>query len=384
MDWLWGLVGVVAVATLVRWGVRSLGVVAARAVVVPRRRHPTRIHSSTATTVALDASRQTLHPGSFGLRFGADGHALVGDIRGYDPGEGIVTRELLGVTGDLATADRGHWGGDVHAGADALGRWFADVALPVPGGLAPAWEIRAAGRRPSTTWAVHIHGLGGTRASVLRSVVAADALGMTSVVVSYRGDGEAPAVDGRCSSLGAREWADVDAALAYARDRGAERVVLFGWSLGGAIALQLTERSAHRDLIERLVLIGPVTDWRAVIRQGARERRLPGFVASAAMRTLYDELGSSRVGLPEPIDFAQLDWTRPDRLRVPTLVIHSAGDREVPLSASVMFAMANPSLVRLIETPPAEHTWEYNVDPQGFTETVVEFLASAREDDRLG
>lgn len=384
MGWLLAVGCVVALVVFIERVADRIGIAAARAVVVPARPRATRIHRSDRATVTLDANRWTTHYGTFGLWFGG-GHAVVGRVCGLDSLAGTVTRELVAVTGELSGHDRGRWTGHVHAGPAALSRRFREVEVPVAGGVAPAWEIEPAGRERSATWAIHIHGLGSTRAGALRSVAAADALGITSLVVSYRGDGEAPDIDGaRISSLGSREWSDVDAAIRHARDRGAERVVLIGWSLGGAIALQLTELSAHRELIDRLVLIGPVTEWRAAIRRGAKERRMPGWIAGAALRTLSDGRISRRVGLPEPIDFAQLDWTRPERLTVPALVLHSAGDREVPLSCSVLFAMANPALVRLIELRPAEHGWEYNVDPRGFTDAVVEFLSVAREDDRLG
>jgi pimeloyl-ACP methyl ester carboxylesterase len=384
MGWLLALGSVVALAVLVERVTDRVAIAAARAVVVPARRPTTRIHRCDRTTVTLDADRRTTHDGRFGLWFGGDGHAVVGRVRSLDPVAGTVTRELLAVRGELAGHDRAAWTGHVHAGPETLSRRHREVEVPVAGGVAPAWRIEPAGRARSATWAIHIHGLGSTRVGVLGGVAAADALGMTSLVVSYRGDGEAPdAEGGRVSSLGLREWRDVDAAIGHARDRGAEHVVLVGWSLGGAIALQLTEHSAHRDLIDRLVLVGPVTDARTAIRQGARDRRLPGWIAAAAIRVLSDDR-SRRVGLPEPIDFARLDWTRPERLTVPTLVLHSAGDRQVPLSSSVLFAMANPALVRLIELEPAEHGWEYNLDPQGFTDAIVEFLSAAREDDRLG
>ncbi|WP_457826784.1 alpha/beta hydrolase family protein, partial [Staphylococcus aureus] len=63
-------------------------------------------------------------------------------------------------------------------------------------------------------------------------------LGITSLLVSYRNDGEAPRSRTGTYALGATEWRDVDAAIGYARRQGARRVLLMGWSMGGAIVLQ--------------------------------------------------------------------------------------------------------------------------------------------------
>lgn len=383
-----------------RWGLRRAAVALARIVVHPAPRAATPIHSSTGTSVTLAADRRTLHRGQFGLWFGEGGHAVIGHVIAHDPEARTVTRELLDVDGDLGSARFGQWTGHLHPGPASLRRRHREVRIAVPGGVAPAWLIEpreaagpsaagpssapasASSSAPSSTWAIHIHGRNGTRTTALASVHAMDALGMVSLVVSYRGDGEGPAAPGGASTLGLREWEDVDAAIGYALDHGAQRVILVGWSLGGAIALQLSELSAHRASIHRLVLVGPVTDWRAAVRTGALVRGLPSWVGGLAVRALGDRSLSARIGLVEPIDFEQLGWARPGRLTVPALVIHSDGDREVPLSCSVMFAMANPTLVRLVELSPAEHCWEYNVDPAAFNSAVIDFLRSGREGSR--
>lgn len=255
---------------------------------------------------------------------------------------------------------------------------FREVAVPVPGGTAPAWLIDPADRAGSATWAVHIHGWGVGRAAALPSVRAVAPLGITSLVVSFRGDGEGPVSLRDSCTLGMREWEDVDAAVGYAIRAGAERIVLVGWSLGGAIALQLTERSAHRAAIDRLVLLGPVTDWRPVIRRRARRLRLPGWMGGLAIRALSRRSTSARAGLAAPIDFDRLDWSRPGRLAIPALVIHSPGDRTVPLSSSVLFAMANPRLVRLVECATAERCDEDDDDSSAFDRAIAEFLHPPR------
>lgn len=67
------------------------------------------------------------------------------------------------------------------------------------------------------------------RRSVQQSLLAATEIGYTSLVVTYRNT----------------EAADVDEAIGYAVRRGARRIVLFGWSMGAAIALQLADRPRH-------------------------------------------------------------------------------------------------------------------------------------------
>ena len=95
-------------------------------------------------------------------------------------------------------------------------------------------------------------------------------LGLTSLLVSYRNDGLAPsAPDGRYG-LGSTEWRDVDAAIAFALANGAKEVVLFGWSMGGAICLQTADLSQHRHVIRAMVLDAPVIDWVNVLAHHAR------------------------------------------------------------------------------------------------------------------
>src|SRR5699024_1269193 len=87
-------------------------------------------------------------------------------------------------------------------------------------------------------WAVMVHGRGGRRTECIKALPVAAALGIDSLLMSYRNDGEAPAAPDGKYGLGITEWEDVEAGVRYALDHGAEEVVLFGWSMGGAICLQ--------------------------------------------------------------------------------------------------------------------------------------------------
>jgi hypothetical protein len=114
-------------------------------------------------------------------------------------------------------------------------------------GSAPAWRFeRAEASVKPNAWAIHTLGMDGKRAGALRGVPVAVRSGFTSLVISFRNDGEAPpSADGRYT-LGQSEWRDI---------------VHFGWSLGGAIALPLADLSAHSDRIVGLILDAPVLDW---------------------------------------------------------------------------------------------------------------------------
>ena len=52
--------------------------------------------------------------------------------------------------------------------------------------------------------------------------------GYTSLMVSYRNDGDAPRSDDHRYALGDREWLDVEAAIEYALEHGANDIVLLG------------------------------------------------------------------------------------------------------------------------------------------------------------
>src|SRR5690606_39143491 len=101
---------------------------------------------------------------------------------------------------------------------------------------------------------------------------------------------------------------------------------------------------------------------------------LPKATAALTVAVLGSPWASKLIGLRKAIDFAELDWTRPGRVHVPTLVIHSVGDLTIPISATRRFIEAGAPLVELHETRRAPHTREYNEDPEGFTQAVSTWL----------
>ena len=193
-----------------------------------------------------------------------------------------------------------------HADAHLRGRRLQRLVLRPRRGAAPARSRPSSSARPSgrarrgssppataRSGSSRCTGAAPTRAECLRAVPVFHALGITSLVVSYRNDGEAPRSRAGTYALGATEWRDVDAAVGFARRRGARRIVLMGWSMGGAIALQLELNSAHRDVIAGLILESPVIDWRVVLGYQAKLLRLPRGRHRTRDRRPADRMGDA-------------------------------------------------------------------------------------------
>ncbi|WP_248125367.1 alpha/beta hydrolase family protein [Micrococcus lacusdianchii] len=375
----------------------ALAGVFARAVVTPVRGHAEDtavfavVDGPDGLEVILPADRHTTAPGAYSLTYGQGEHvARIGAIRSHDPRDGTVQRVVEEVySGDLRSAVRGRLTGFVYPTPADAGLDATDVEVPVPGGVAPAWRIDpgpSAEPRPAEgLWAVMVHGRGARRTEGLRAVPTAQRLGMTSLLVSYRNDGDAPDAEDARYGLGTTEWEDVAAAVRYALDQGARDVVLFGWSMGGAIALQFADRSDLAVRVRGIVLTGPVVDWMDVLRHQARLNRIPEAVGLLGQWLLSNRAGRLATGMAAPVDLRALDWvTRADHVRVPTLILHSEDDEYVPVGPSMALAERNPELVRFVRFTQAGHTREQNVDPVKWDRTVRGFLRAVLAAPRPG
>ena len=244
-------------------------------------------------------------------------------------------------------------------------------------GPLPGWVVRPEGGSAGGDWAVLVHGRGARREETLRAVPVLWAAGWTSLVASYRNDRDAPrGPDGRYN-LGLSEWRDVEAAMGYAVSHGARRIVLVGWSMGGAVVLQALDRSPLAERVVGVCLDSAVLDWGVVLRHHAHLHRVPGPLARMAT-DLMGSRGSRRlVGVHEPIDVARTDWVaRADELTRPMLVIHSDGDDFVPIGPAVALAGRRPDLVRFERWQLARHCREWNDDPQRWEQALSDFLSA--------
>jgi uncharacterized protein len=376
-----GVRAALAVLSLALAGVLGLlaagSVRMARRVVTPARRVPdTRILSldTAAQTITLARTPDTELPGRYGLfTSGTADYIKLGSVLSED--EVSVKRKLLTHVGsDARLAPEAAFSGWYYDTPEQLHLLYTPELIGSTVGPCPAWLFPAG---DGDTWVVQVHGRGTTRAECLRAVPVFHGLGITTLVVSYRNDGEAPRSRSGAYTLGATEWRDVDAAVGFARRRGARRVIVMGWSMGGAIALQLSLNSAHGDSIAGLILESPVVDWRIVLDYQARAMRVPPAVSGLAIEALKTEWASPLTRSGGAIPFDRLDVVaRAAELRHPVFILHSDDDGFVPSDASHDLAVARPDLVDLNVFEVARHTKLWNYDQGRWSDSIRSWLAA--------
>lgn len=324
-----------------------------------------------AQTIELTRTRDTELPGRYGLfTSGTYGYVKLGAVLSADAT--TVRRKLLTQIEPGSRVDRhAAFSGWYYSTPSELHLRCENVLIGSPAGPCPAWFFPA----ESSTWVIQVHGRGVTRAECLRAVPVLHAAGFPNLVVSYRNDGEAPRSRSGAYALGAAEWRDVDAAVSYALRHGAERVILMGWSMGGAVALQAAVSSGNRDRIAGLILESPVVDWRTVLRFQAREAGMRAPLPDLAMSALSVPLTARLSGAEGVIPFDRLDMVaRAEELSVPILILHSDDDGFVPADASHALQQARPDLVTMPRFSVARHTKLWNYDEPGWSAAITDWL----------
>lgn len=321
--------------------------------------------------LVLERSETAERPGRYGLVWEA-GHGIVGPVLEAD--DETVTRQLSRVRGYLVPGTEAGFDSDVYAGDPhrALGLPFREVAVPGELGPMPAWLVPAGGadRRAGAAWAILVHGFNGDPQVGLRIVPTLRRTGFASLLITYRDDLGAPRSPDGLHHLGQTEWRDLEAAVRFALRRGARKVVLVGYSMGGSLVSQLMQRSRLADRVDALVLDAPALDWRSILAFNATEEGWPA-VASLPLRWA--------IGARIDADWDSLDAAEhPEAFRLPILLFHGEDDEVVPIEDSEEFAAELPDWVTYHAVPEAGHVQAWNVGPALYERRLVAFLGTKK------
>ena len=326
----------------------------------PRPGYDVEVLGSEAGNIKLSPNANARRSGTYGLKW-AGGYGQVGRILHTD--ESGLTREFRAMRGapepGNALLDSYAF---PHDPEQAFGLQYEEITVNSELGELPAWYIE--GTKDTCMIFVHGHGAGrGEALRILRTIVGQ---GFASLIITYRNDPEAPKSPDGLYHLGQTEWRDLEAAADYALANGAKDLLLVGYSMGGAITCTFLRESDRAAKVRGVVLDAPALDWDAILALGARERGLPRVAVPIIKSILSFRTGISWSVLGQAERAGEFD--------VPILLFHGDRDETVPVESSDAFAEARPDLVTYQRIHGAGHVESWNLDPEGYRETVERFL----------
>lgn len=281
--------------------------------------------------IVLDRDEESERPGVYGLEW-SGGHAIAGPV--VSGTEDTVTRRLRDVRGYLVAEMDVGIESAVYSGDPQQTLKLPTEHVAVPGELGPMpdWLVPARGR----TWAIVVHGINATPEDGMRLVPTLHRAGLPTLLIRYREDQGAPASPDGFHHMGLTEWRDLQAAARYALSHGARRLILAGYSMGGAIVAQFMQKSALANRVSGLVLDAPALDWKRTIEFNSERMDLPGF---AALPVLW------AIGARIEADWNSLDaLAHPDAFHLPILLFHDTDEKVIPITTSNDCAAEPPPL----------------------------------------
>lgn len=225
----------------------------------------------------------------------------------------------------------------------------------LPGWIAP-------GPDDGGRWALFLPGLGSHPLRHQEVAPAFRELGYACLFASH--SARRPA---RRHAFGAREAAEALAWIRFAADRGAEEVILLGWSFGASLWLRVLAEPLP-VVIRAVVLTGPLVDWSETIAHGAGGGVFGRILATAARAVLATPVLCRLAGQPTPVS---LRPARRPLVTPPLVVVHGDADTTVPLGTSERLVAAWPATARLHVVRGARHGAERDVDPTGWLDVVT-------------
>jgi hypothetical protein len=177
------------------------------------------------------ADGELFNPGRLGLVW-QGGFGTVDEITSETVSAATRSFELLGgeppVIGTEVDVDHWMYPDDYAA---ALGLELRDVEYTSPLGTMDA--VLIPGR--TDTWAILVHGKDANPRETMRLGAILSETGVSVLAIAHRNDIGQPGDPSGYHRYGVTEWEDLEGAVDYSLGQGADRVILGGFSTGGAI-----------------------------------------------------------------------------------------------------------------------------------------------------
>lgn len=322
-----------------------------------------------AGRIVLPRNEITEQEGIWGVTNGTGGYGQIAAVISQDAE--TVERSFRTLTGRFIAEEMVTF--DAYAAAanpsEAFALDYDEVRIPGDLGVNPAWYVDG----PRDTWVIVIHGEGlDERRQALRILPTLADGGFPSLVITYRNDSAAPDAGG-FYRWGLSEWQDIEAAIGFARNRGAEDFILYGFGMGANIVTMHLHQSDSAADVRGAVLDSLVPDIGSVVDEIASERGVPAIVSAAAKAVARIRFG---------LEWSELDQlTRAVEFDVPLLLLHGTEDDLSPIAGVDAFAEALPGLVTYERFDGAKRTELWNIDPERYNAAVLSFLLAITDTD---
>jgi alpha-beta hydrolase superfamily lysophospholipase len=325
--------------------------------------------TSEGTFVYLPVNEDTASTGELSLFWNSRlGHAIVKRAPGNSGTKSQRFEVLRNLGEDLRVTDGAWLSGWLGDKPEHFGFSSETNLVMLPNGTISFMSVR-----DPKTWVIHVHGRKASYAETLRNTKQFDELGFSQLAISHESDPKPNGLGKKVSHLGSTEWKQVEMAIDVVKTHGAERILIFGWSLGGLMVNQYLSRASVAEEVVGVIFDSPLLDYRSTLRlQAKREgytEQMGDLVAEAITKSrLLRLLGFSNV----PVDsLSALSVSLP--VQIPTLLFYSLNDGYISMAGVFRYQKLNPT-VSLIEIPGARHCRLFNEDSQKYQEAIAGFV----------
>ncbi|MDH5753334.1 MAG: alpha/beta hydrolase [Deltaproteobacteria bacterium] len=241
---------------------------------------------------------------------------------------------------------------------EQFGLWHEEFRIPGPAGdELHGWHLPARGVQKGTV--IHFHGNGANITNHLYSVRWLPYSGYSVFMFDYRGYGESPGGPSRQGLID-----DGAALIEYVRSlpQGTPgRIIVYGQSLGGAIAVASLAQAGTKD-ISGLVLEGAFHSYREVVRLILGRSWITWTFQYPVAYLLFND------------DYRPLDYL-PHIKDMSLLVVHGGKDRTVPIETGRKLYEGFPGEhKRFWEVPGADHLGIFSPENSPWREGLLEWM----------
>jgi alpha-beta hydrolase superfamily lysophospholipase len=262
--------------------------------------------------------------------------------------------------GDLVRFDPIAYPGDP---LEAHGIEFDEVRFTGDLGVYPAWVIDG----DRDLWVLIVHGSGpAERAEALRFIPGLVAQRYPVMVITVRGDADAPRSRTGLRALGATEWRDLASAVEFALSQDAEEFVVMGLDTGASTVAMYLQEADDASAVKGAVFDSALHDPERLADRLAAERKAIGPLRAA---------GKLLARIRFDIDWEELDQIeRAGQYSVPILVMHGTADEVVPLEIADDFVAGLGDLATYEVFEGGIHSQLWNVDPARYDRALLDFI----------